>query len=921
MTRRSTQNKKHGHSRLIKRRNGTPVPGKHDAIVRSRRPSMKALRAELSADPAAVAARLTLADMFLSRGKAEEAIDLLESPHSPCANELRNDDYWTAARILSFAYAGAARFDDARAIAEEGARALPESLDFHYLLAFVGNKTGDHQLAADHARFYLNAHALMTAEAEGPCYSTASQLHEVCNYLGAALEQAGKTDEAIAAYEQAIAATPSYDVARSNLTRLLKSSGRDSNAETARRQADSACPDSKLLKQQTKEPRGRTRKQTISLCMIVKNEEEYLPRCLASVKPLVDQLIVVDTGSTDRTVEIAESFGASVYHHEWEGNFSKARNISMGYADCDWIVILDADEELNSEDIPTLREAIETTDFNAISVSVYNYSAQKRMYTSFLPSIRAFRRSLGGYYEGIVHNQLRFPTPQGVLRVPVRIDHYGYGLSPEQMARKVRRTKTLLEQQLAENPDNGFAHFNLAQLMRGTDESLTPKVMDEVIFHAGRAVDLSSPDDPHERHIHLMALHQLVTGYFNKGDYVRAAKYAHRALSHKPDYLDAIISLGHIHSMDGQPELAQKYYREYLDRQAAYDEHIEVDHVILLHLRSRHNAQYGLGLTSEMLNDPAEAARWFERCIAERDDYLDAHHRLAAAYLKLDRRDDAVRELQRELELHPENTEARISLADAYVQQDDRRAAMKCLTEGLRENPHDAPVALRLARLAVTAKNWGEALAHCDAIPADDPLSDEAERLRGDALFQTGRYGEAAEVYEKYRARHPDNIDIANNLGNCHFKLGDYAAAELLYREVIDAGKAQPHVYRNLGIALARQEKIDDAIFTLEGYVGLNPDDVESFGFLGDLHYGREDYARAIDEYERVLERQPNRPDTLTRLGDCYLQRGAVSAALLGYERALNVDPDYRPAWARVHDVREYIIARMKDGSIDEVAE
>ena len=80
--------------------------------------------------------------------------------------------------------------------------------------------------------------------------------------------------------------------------------------------------------------------------MMVKNEEKLLPGCLESIKDHVDEIVIVDTGSTDHTVSIAESFGANVYHHPWENHFSKHRNQSMSYAKGDWIFIIDADEEL-----------------------------------------------------------------------------------------------------------------------------------------------------------------------------------------------------------------------------------------------------------------------------------------------------------------------------------------------------------------------------------------------------------------------------------------------------------------------------------------------------------------------------------------------------------------------------------------------
>ena len=86
--------------------------------------------------------------------------------------------------------------------------------------------------------------------------------------------------------------------------------------------------------------------QRISLCMIVRDEEEHLARCLASVQGVVDEIVIVDTGSIDRSVEIAEGFGARVLHEEWKGDFAAPRNTGIDAAGGDWILVLDADEEL-----------------------------------------------------------------------------------------------------------------------------------------------------------------------------------------------------------------------------------------------------------------------------------------------------------------------------------------------------------------------------------------------------------------------------------------------------------------------------------------------------------------------------------------------------------------------------------------------
>ena len=194
--------------------------------------------------------------------------------------------------------------------------------------------------------------------------------------------------------------------------------------------------------------------------MIVKNEEKQLPRCLDSIKNVVDEIIIVDTGSSDRTVEIAEQYGCKVFFREWdEGGFSTARNYSLEQATGDWILYIDADEEIDPSSIPAVRDAIES-DFDSIIVFVLSKAAQGIAQNFF---IRLFRRGTA-HFEGSVHNQV-VASPKAAIR-PIYITHHGYALPRKVMEKKWDRTEGLLKKQLEEDPYNPFTWSNLVSVHR-----------------------------------------------------------------------------------------------------------------------------------------------------------------------------------------------------------------------------------------------------------------------------------------------------------------------------------------------------------------------------------------------------------------------------------------------------------------------
>jgi len=119
---------------------------------------------------------------------------------------------------------------------------------------------------------------------------------------------------------------------------------------------------------------------TISLCMIVKNEKDFLENCLNSVKDVVDELIIVDTGSKDKTKEIAKKFTDKIYDFEWNHSFSEARNFSIRKATKEWILILDADETINKKDQNKILNLLENQRFSAPTpLVIKDYNENKRI--------------------------------------------------------------------------------------------------------------------------------------------------------------------------------------------------------------------------------------------------------------------------------------------------------------------------------------------------------------------------------------------------------------------------------------------------------------------------------------------------------------------------------------------------------------
>lgn len=216
-------------------------------------------------------------------------------------------------------------------------------------------------------------------------------------------------------------------------------------------------------------------KPLLTLSMIVKNEEKMLRGCLESAEKLVDEIVIVDTGSEDRTVEIAREFGAKVYHFDWINDFAAARNEALKHSNGKWILYLDADERISQFEIDKFRKSLSelSEDSGGLICTIESPHAnltggESDVHRGSYPRIF---KNLGVdkvRFQGRVHEQISPSLKENNLKLlqsDIIIYHLGYDQSREIMEGKIERNYKMLLQHVREEPTNGYAWYQLGQTL------------------------------------------------------------------------------------------------------------------------------------------------------------------------------------------------------------------------------------------------------------------------------------------------------------------------------------------------------------------------------------------------------------------------------------------------------------------------
>lgn len=355
--------------------------------------------------------------------------------------------------------------------------------------------------------------------------------------------------------------------------------------------------------------------------MIVKDEAHCIARCLRSVCDQVDEIIIVDTGSTDQTVEICKSYGAQVFSYTWNHHFAEARNYGIERATGDWILWMDADEEMEVPQAQNLKQLLLSRSEIMAWIQLINYIGEEvnKNEAHHIAHMRLFRNHLGIKFINAVHEMLNivdlFPYYdfQTTPILPINIFHYGYMNKYIYNKRKSERNIHLLKNELQTENHSPWMKYHLANEYYRLEEYETAfKYVNLAIVHF-----LQQKKNPPSL-VYKLKYAILIT----LGSAEGAWQAIDKAIQMYPDYVDLHFYKGVIYFLKGWYDKAIVIFEHCIE--LGED---NIDHLTLKGVGSFH-AWYYIGLCHQENGDLDQATHALEKSILLHPTYQEAHQAL-----------------------------------------------------------------------------------------------------------------------------------------------------------------------------------------------------------------------------------------------------------------------------------------------------
>jgi glycosyltransferase involved in cell wall biosynthesis len=293
----------------------------------------------------------------------------------------------------------------------------------------------------------------------------------------------------------------------------------------------------------------------LSVCLITRDEEKNIFRCLKSIRNIADEIILVDTGSKDNTLNIAKEFKCRIFQIQWQDDFSAARNFALDKAVGEWILIIDADEEFRKEDEKALKDLLENPVAEGYFVQILNSLEHNQVLKH--RAVRLFRNRPEYRYTGRIHEQIApailKKNPQSLYSSPIRFIHFGY--NQDAVINKQERNIKILIRELEEMPEEPFTLFNLAT------EYFIMADYAKAAENYEKAKQFSFQEQPY----HATISRNLAITYLKLKEYKKCKELIAQGIEWYPDYTDMYYLLGSLKADQGFLDEASEIFKKCLE--------------------------------------------------------------------------------------------------------------------------------------------------------------------------------------------------------------------------------------------------------------------------------------------------------------------------------------------------------------------
>lgn len=627
----------------------------------------------------------------------------------------------------------------------------------------------------------------------------------------------------------------------------------------------------------------------LSLCMIVKNEEKNLGRCLKSVQDVVDEMIIVDTGSTDDTVKIAEEYGAKVYHYKWDNDFGSARNYSLDKATGDWILVLDADEEIPSECKNNIRSLLVDIDVDiAFNVRIRNISSNINDPTQSINNymVRMFINKPSIRYHGKIHEYINL-TSINLSEDNIYILHHGYK-DPELSLKKQKERNIPIFDEILNNPETsqeertwvkfyaGSAKIQVNQIAEGI------KLLEEFIqetkdFSGGGPISLAYFMLMSDASVNdINKLKKLLENAERDIPYIKSSpeywNYKGMANFEDKKYEEALdnfiesVNLSNTENTSFSMMVIENtvvsslynicYLSLSLKKKDIFEKYLSI-----IEEKYNHIDKYRL-VTSDLYKTKGDLEKFYDINIDiykntnNDEDRKKSIKNLSNYYLE---KGDFVNAIEYQSKLH--NNEGNKyqwhKLADLSIINNDSKKAEDIYKKIIEIIPDDLDTYLLMGELLVKANKKDQGLEYLNK--SYQLSKSEPDRIR---VFQT--YVDLS-LFDELNSLINNSLEKASNdyssdlfKAKIMIKKNDYKSSEDILKNLVAEFPNKIEAFIELGNLLLNKSDYENAIIAFENALKLNNKDINIIDTLSLLYFNDLEYDKALNIIEKGLEIDPD---------------------------------------------------------------